>query len=381
MSHPIAAIDIGSHTIRVVAGEVRDGRIALQARASASSQGVRAGYLTNKSDATVAIKKALRITEKQMGESIQEVHVTAGGSPMSTKIVSSAVAVSHGNGHVTDIDIDNALKRSIHKSLGSNERNIEAIVLGYKLDGKETVSEPIGMHGKKLEVQAMLFNYASQNMDALEDVLDMLDVSVGHFFPAVVGSSIVSLNTIDRKVGCVLIDIGSDTTSCIVYEQDSPVHVGFLDYGSDDLTQAIALELQIPLGEAEIIKQGGPLPESVTRAKLDKIINKNCQDLFRAINNELKSIDRKANLPGGAILCGGGSLVDGIEQIAKDTLKIPARIAVVRAFRKEQDEREITWSSVYGTAINALEHERVYRRSPLSRIVRNTWHKVRAYFA
>lgn len=381
MSHPIAAIDIGSNTIRVVAGEVSDGRIALQARADASSQGIRAGYLTNKSEATIAIKKALRLTEKQLGQTIEELHITAGGSPLSTKIASSTVAVSHGNGYVTEVDIENATRRSIHRSLGTNERNIDKIILGYKLDGKETISEPIGMQGKKLEVSVMLFNYASQNMDAIEDVLDTLDVSVAHFFPAVVGSSIVSLNTIDRRVGCVLIDIGSDTTSFIVYEQDKPVYIGYLDSGSDDLTQAIALELQISLSEAELVKKGGPLPESLTPARLNKIINKNCQELFRKINVQLKNINKKGNLPGGAILCGGGALVQGIEQIAKDTLKIPTRRAVVRAYRKEQDEREIAWSSVYGVAINALELERVQKRNFLTKILRNIWIKMRAYFA
>lgn len=380
MSHPIAAIDIGSNTIRVVAGEIRDERIVFLARASAQSQGVRGGFLTNKLEATVAIKKAIRLTEKQMNQQISEIYVTAGGGPLSTKIISSSVAVGHGDGHVTEVDIENAIRRSIKKSLGSNQRNVESVILGYKLDGKETVSEPIGMQGKKLDVETMLFNYASQNMDAIEDVLDGLDVSIANFFPSIVASSIVSLSAIDRKVGCILIDIGSDNTSYVVYEQDTPLHVGHLPVGSDNITQAVALEYQIPVSEAELIRQGGPLPEHIPASKIQQVIRKACTDIFKQINTDLKAIAKSANLPGGAILCGGGSLIVDIDQMARDVLKIPTRKAVVRAFKRAGDEHEHTWAPVYGTAIHAMEQERAQGTSPIFKATRFLWKNIRRFF-
>lgn len=380
MSHTVAALDIGSNTVRVVTGEIRDEKIVLLARASAQSAGVRNGYITNKTDVSMAVKKALRLTEKQIGRPIDEIYITAGGAPLSVVTNTSSIAVSHGDGHVTDADIDNAIRRSIKKSLGSNQRNIDSIILGYKLDGKETVSEPLGMQGKKLDVTSMLFNYASQNMDAVEDVLDGLETSAVDFFPSIIGSSIVSLSVIDRKVGCILIDIGSDNTSFIVYEQDAPVYVGHIPQGSDAVTQSLALEYQIPVSEAEIIKQGGPLPMGLDRKKVDAVIKKSFVAIFRQINTELKSIDKSANLPGGAVLCGGGSLDGEIESIAREVLKIPSRRAIVRAFRREGDERELAWASVYGTVIHAMEQERARHKNPLVKLTRGIWHYLRRYF-
>ena len=381
MSRPIAAIDIGNHTIRVVAGEIRDDKITLLARSSAQSQGVRGGYITNKGESTIAIKKALRLTEKQIGQQIEDVYVTAAGGPLSVKTLTSSVAVSHGDGHVTDTDIDNAVRRSVKKSLGSNQRNIDAIILGYKLDGKETVSEPLGMRGKKLDVSAMLFNYASQNMDAAEDVLDSLEMATVDFFPGIIASSIVTLSTIDRKVGCILIDIGSDATSYIVYEQDAPLHVGYIPTGSDSVTQAIALEYQIPVSEAETIKQGGPLPANIEQHKLDAVVKKQLGTIFKQINAELKEIDKYANLPGGAVLCGGGTLVRDVEDVAREILKIPTRKASVRAFKREGGERELPWASVYGTVIQAMEQERSRHTNPLGKAARAVWQYLRRFAA
>lgn len=381
MSHIVAAIDIGSNTVRVVTGEIRDDRIVLLARSSAQSAGVRGGYITNKTDAAMAVKKALRLTEKQIGKPITEIYTTAGGGPLSVAVNTSSVAVSHGDGVVTSADIDNAVRRSVKKSLRSNQRNIDSIILSYQLDGEETVSEPLGMKGKKLDVTSMLFNYASQNMDAIEDVLDGLETSVADFFPSIVASSIVSLSVIDRKVGCVLIDLGSDGTSFIVYEQDAPIHVGHITRGSDSVTQAIALEHQIPVSEAELLKQGGPLPLHIDQYKVDQVNKKALGAIFKQINDELKSIGKYANLPGGAILCGGGSLIKQSEDVARDILKIPTRRAAIRAFRREGDERELAWAGCYGTVIHAMEQERQRRGSPLRKLVRGTWNSVRRYFA
>lgn len=381
MSRPIAAIDIGNHTIRVVAGEVRDDKINLLARSSAQSQGVRGGYITNKGESTIAIKKALRLTEKQIGQQIEDVYITAGGGPLSVKTLTSSVAVSHGDSYVTETDIDNAVRRSVKKSLGSNQRNIDAIILGYKLDGTETVSEPLGMRGKKLDVSAMLFNYASQNMDAAEDVLDSLEMATVDFFPGIIASSIVTLSTIDRKVGCILIDIGSDATSYIVYEHDAPLHVGYIPTGSDSVTQAIALEYQIPVSEAEMIKQGGPLPEGVNQDKLDVVVRKQLGTIFKQINAELKEIDKHANLPGGAVLCGGGALVRDVEEVARDILKIPTRKASVRAFKREGGDRELPWASVYGTVIQAMEQERSRSNNPIGKAFRMAWQYLRRFSA
>ena len=380
MSPILAAIDIGSNTVRVVTGEIRDDKIVLLARASAQSAGVRNGYITNKTDAAVAIKKALRLTEKQIGQEINEIYATVGGGPLSACVHSSSVAVSHGDGLVTQADIENATRRSTHKSLSSNQRTIYQIDLKYKLDGEETVSEPLGMKGKKLEVSTMLFNYASQNMDAIEDVLDSLGASVTDFFPGIIASGVVSLSVINRKVGCVLIDIGSDTTSFIIYEQDNPVYVGQLETGSDAVTQALALEYQIPVTQAELIKQGGPLPLTLDRKKVDVVIAKALTGIFKQISSQLKAIGKQANLPGGAIVCGGGSLDKQIEDIARQVLKIPSSRAVVQAFRREGDERELAWAGVYGTVIRALNEERTGRRHPLTRAFQASWAQVKKYF-
>ena len=382
MSQIIAAIDIGSSAIRVVAGQLREDKIVLLARASAQSAGVRGGYITNKSEAYVAIKKAIRLTEKQIGQQINEVHITAGGGPMATKITSSSVAVSHGDSIVTEYDIEQAIRRSVKKTLSTNQRNIDSIILQYKLDGEETVSEPIGMKGKKLDVQAMLFNYAGQNMDAAEDVLDQIEVEVHDFFPSIIASSIVSLSTIDRKVGCVLVDIGSDSTSYVVYEQDAPVHVGYLEIGSDHITQALALEYQISVSDAEIVKLNGPLPEGVNKEKVEVTIKKQTIDLFKKINADLKTIEKSGNLPGGAVLCGAGAMLKDIDIVARDVLKIPTRKATIRAFkRSDPDERELGWAGVYGLAIHAMEQERFKHKNILGVVLRKAFSFVRRFSA
>ena len=206
-------------------------------------------------------------------------------------------------------------------------------------------------------------------------------MTIGDFFPGIIGASIVTLSAVDRKVGCVLVDIGADTTSFIVYDKDSPVYVNTIEYGSDAITQALALEYQISVVDAEIAKRNGPLPNGLNRDLVNKTVHAKLTALFKEINKHLSDIGRKGNLPGGVIFCGGGALIDEIEEIAKTVFKVPARKAVVRAYKhKDADDRELAWASVYGLVIHSIEEERFRRRGALSKIARSIWNNAKRYF-
>ena len=75
-------------------------------------------------------------------------------------------------------------------------------------------------------------------------------------------------------------------------------------------------------------------------------------------------------------------MLQDIDILARDVLKIPTRKALIRAFkRQDADDRELGWAGVYGVAIQAMEQERSKSRGLIRSITRKLFSAVRKFSA
>jgi cell division protein FtsA len=168
------------------------------------------------------------------------------------------------------------------------------------------------------------------------------------------------LNRSQKDLGVALIDIGAGTTGLAVYEEQKLLHTAILPVGSLNITNDIALGLKIPVSEAESVKLSFgyalsreiPAKETVevnishgkkvavSRRFLSEIVEVRLAEIFELVNEELKRIQRLGQLPGGAVLVGGGARLPGIVELAKRELKLPAQIGLVSPELFETDDAE-----------------------------------------
>ena len=71
----------------------------------------------------------------------------------------------------------------------------------------------------------------------------------------------------------------------------------------------------------------------------------------------------------------------GVAELAREIFKVPTRRAIIRAFKRAGDERELAWAGVYGTAIHALEQYRNNSRGSINLIIRRCWNHLKHYWA
>ena len=112
------------------------------------------------------------------------------------------------------------------------------------------------MKGNKLEARVLYITSLKQHLNDLIKVVEEAGVGVEDIVASPVAASLVSLDKVQKNAGCVLINVGSQTTSMIVYEENLPVHLQVFPIGSTDITNDIALGFRVPLDEAERIKKG-----------------------------------------------------------------------------------------------------------------------------
>lgn len=383
----VTGIDIGTHSVRVVVSEwnTEEPLPHIIGTGIEESRGLRHGYIVNTEEAIRSIRAATSKAEKSSGVKIRRAFISAGGIGLEGITTVGAGMVSRPDGEVADIDITKAIEGSeANLRELQNKRIIHTIPISYRLDGKEVLGNPVGMKGVKLEVKILFITALAQHINDIIRAVEDAGVEVDDIFPAPLAAGYVTLNRHQKTAGCVLANIGAETVSIVVFENNIPVSLKVFPIGATDITNDIALGLKISLDEAENIKLGEvPADIRFPKKKLDDIILARLSDIFELIEHHLKKIDRNGLLPAGIILTGGGSGIHSITEVAKMALRLPSRIgyptygkktAVGMVQANDATEKEMgalfkgeaknipAWTVAYGLCILGFTSEKEEKR-------------------
>jgi cell division protein FtsA len=259
---------------------------------------------------------------------------------------------------------------------------IHSIPLQYKIDGRVVLGQPIGMKGNRLEVKKLFITCLDQHVGDLILACDEAGIEVQDVMASPVAASLVTLTKTHKIAGAILANIGAETVSIAVFENNTPTSLEVFDIGSTDITNDIALGLKVPLDEAEQIKLGAITGSSFPRRKLEEIVNARLSDIFELIETHLKKVGRNGLLPAGIVLIGGGSSVSNVEDIAKSSLKLPSRVGAIggESPKDRQAIKDATWAVAYGTCVFGLSADDGPGISPGITEILRILKKIRAWF-
>lgn len=365
MRNIAVGIDIGTYQIKVVVAEAvkENGKISTKILGTgyAESKGLRHGYIINGEDVTLGIETAVRQAEKASGVKIHKAYIAIGGIGLSGVNSTASVMTGRADLQVTELDIEKALEiceKNIPASLIQNQKIIHSIPVSYKIDGKAILSKsPIDMKGAKLEVKMLFVTCLEPHLNDILEAVDRAGIEVVDVLASPIAASFVTINKTQKIAGCVLANIGSETISIVVFENNIPISLEVFPIGSTDITNDIALGLKIPLEEAENIKLGGIGSASYSKKKLEEIVSARLSDMFELIENHLKKIGRNGLLPAGIFITGGGSGIGAIEDFAKIALKLPSRIASLNFDNQKTHIKDSSWAVAYGLCMLGLSKE------------------------
>lgn len=347
-------IDIGTYQIKVVVAEqvVENDRVQpkILGTGFAESKGLRHGYVVNADEVTRSLKTAILQAEKTAGIEVRRAYVSVGGIGLSGLISSGTVMISRADQEISELDTTKALdiaRENIPPALSQNRRIIYEIPVKYKVDGKDVLgNHPLGMKGVKIESKALFVTCLEHHIKALIEVVNDAGIEVIDVVASPIAASFVTLTKAQRIAGCVLANIGSETVSIVVFEDNKPISLEVFAIGSTDITNDIALGLRIPLEEAENLKVGSVTSGSYPKKKFDEIVSARLSDMFELIDTHLKKIGRNGLLPAGIVITGGGSSLGSIEDFAKSALKLPSRIAHINFPEKEKGKMKDAFFAV-----------------------------------
>jgi cell division protein FtsA len=354
-------LDVGTSAVKILVAENRPAspsqgglpdELHILAAVQKPSAGLRRGYVMDPEAAAEAIKSAAKEAERISNTAVRHAYVSIGGIKLEAARAKGTIMVSRADNEIAEDDVKRAITQA-ESNLGgiANRTIIHRIPISYKIDGETILGQAVGTKGEKLEADVLFATCLNQHLSSLVKSAEMAGISVDDVVAGPLAASYAVLNKRQKEVGAVLVDIGAETTSLAVFEENNLLSLAVFPFGSTHITNDIALGLQISLEEAEQLKFG--YISDNQKRKLSDIIEARLGDIFELIENYLKKIGRSGLLPAGAILTGGGANLSDMENFAKTFLKLPAKIGTPVVPLKIHD-KQITnpkWATSLGLCV------------------------------
>lgn len=348
-------IDIGTNSTKVVVVGFDKGKRepVVLATGISPTVGMRSGYITNVDAVSASIVKAVKQAENVLGIKIRKAFVSIGGISLNSVVSTGSVIISKADQEITNLDVTKVIANSEENLDILNKKIIHTIPIAYKLDGKDVYVRPEGLHGIKLEVKTLFVTCLKQNVEDLITAFALAKIDIEEITASPIVTGNLLLGNKQKVAGCILLDIGAETVSTTVFENNIPISVAVFPIGSMDITKDIALGLRISLEEAESIKLGSVIGGDYSKKKVDEIVEARLSDIFELVGNQLKRIKRFELLPAGIVITGNGSYINNIEEIAKNQLKLPVKVGPIdSSLNNKFKVRDNSWYTALGLALS-----------------------------
>lgn len=356
----VTGIDVGTYQVKVVIAREPDNdegknQPQIIGTGFAESRGLRNGYIINEGDVVRSVSNAVAQAEKASGVKVKHAYISMGGIGLDEIHSHGEAITSRADSVITQADIDKAMQVSEDYVLDKipNRKVLHAVPLTFTVDNEKVYGRPHGLKGTKLEVDSLFLTAFEQHLNDLVAAIESIGIKVDDIMASPLAGSLVMLSKAQKRAGCVLANIGAETVSIVVFENNMPISLKVFPIGSNDITNDIALGLKIPLDEAEKIKRGGITSATYSKRKLDEIISARLTDIFELIDAHLKKIKRDGLLPAGVILTGGGSGIATAQDLARASLRLPSKIATLDPGQNGK-VRDASWAVGYGLCIWGL---------------------------
>ena len=222
--------------------------------------------------------------------------------------------------------------------INDNNTLIHSFTLGFILDGKDVVSNPLGMHARKFETFKLKVIINSDISKSLKNLLD----NIGFNCPLSIVSntlakSLILVDDENKDFGCYYLNVGKDVSELSIIHKNKVIYMDAIPVGQQNFINDIALTLNINEKDSKILveKFGTITPELIKDKETinittktgqeERISNKKIGAIMRERARELLNISKKyfedntnSNLSiNRLVISGPGTNYDGFESLSK----------------------------------------------------------------
>ena len=333
----IVAIELGSSRMTGVAGKRNpDGSISVLAVVKEDvTSCIRKGVVYNIDKTALGLANIVSKLKAQLKTEIAKVYVGVGGQ--SIRGVRNVILRDLPSDTILSQDVVNELMDSNRNMVYSDYEILDSVTQEYKVDSQFQL-DPVGIQSSHIEGNFLNILWRKSFYRNLNKCFDNAGIAIAEMYIAPLAMAEAVLTEAEKRSGCLLVDLGADTTTVAVYYRDILRHIAVIPLGGNNITKDIE-SLQMDEVEAEKMKlkyasaytensnidNSLMLPvdqeRSVDNRSFIEIVEARVKEIIENVWFQVPN-DYADKLLGGVILTGGGSNMPNIEFAFKQTTHI-----------------------------------------------------------
>jgi cell division protein FtsA len=366
----ICGLDVGTSKICMIIARVhRDGNLQVLSSGYANSSGLKKGVVVDLEEAAASIRRAREEAELKANVSVDWVIVGASGDHFQSFNSHGAITIEGNHQEVTKEAMEQAIRAAQTVPLTPDREVIHVLPQEFFLDGQGGILNPVGLFGSRLDVNIHVVTCQSSLNQNLINAVNRAQMRAKKVILQQLASAEAVLTKDERELGTAVIDIGGGTTDIAIFIRNAVQFTSVLPVGGAHFSRDLAIGLQTPMEDAERIKkdagtvltervQDGETMEvpgmgtrpsrSVPRSLACGYLRDRAVELLEFVKDQIRKATGNERLIAGAVLTGGGSMLDGMPELAEEILGMPVRQGLPLGIQGLSDELS---HPVYATAI------------------------------
>ena len=329
----IVAIELGSSKMTGIAGRKNpDGSISILAVAKEdSTQYIRKGVAYNIERTAQGLSNIVNKLKNTLKTEIAQVYVGIGGQSIHS--VKNPVIKELPQDTIVSQEMVNELMDTNRSMVYPDYEILDAITEEYKV-GALFQDDPIGIQAEHLEGNFLNVLWRRSFYRNINKSLDNAGIKVAEMYLAPLAMADSVLTEAEKRAGCVLVDLGAETTTVSVYYRDKLRHIAVLPLGGSNVTKDLeSLQIDEINAEAMKLKHASALTNekdidaeatlpigdgrTILSRKFIQVVEARMLEIVENVKflipNELTD-----KLLGGIVLTGGGSNMKNIEKLFRE---------------------------------------------------------------
>ena len=350
----IVGIDIGTSKVCTVVGEVNNfGQIEIISNTSYKCSGLKKCKIINEDEISLSIAKTIKDAEEETNLKINSAYVTIPGKYVTIVQNSITKDVKDKYSGISVRDVQNAIMQVKDIEIPDGKTLIDIVPDKITLDNGTVVTDPVGNLSSSFTISAQIILADKDFVRQLHNIFKKADLEIDGIVPITLAERNLILDSNELHDNIMLLDIGAGNIDIGVFEGSSFIYTNSIPLGGDNITNDIAVVLNISEEEADKLKrQYGLALKSfidndndiilntskdenknriIKSSELIEIIEARIEEMFSIINKDITNNGLKHKI-NNVVLTGQGIVnINKSDVAGKINLNIPVKISTGRA--------------------------------------------------
>ena len=349
----IVGIDIGTSKVSLVIGEVNNfNQIEVVCSTSQKCNGIKKGKIVDEEDIITAISRAVEDAESEADIKINSAYITMRGKYVTLVQNSVVREVKDRFAGISAKDVSSVIMQAKDIDVPDGKTIIDIVAEKFILDDGKIVSDPVGNLSTNITLKAQVVLADKDFVRQINGIFKKSNLEIDGLVPITLAERNLILDTNEFNDNIMLLDIGAGNTEIGVFEGSEFIYTNTIPLGGDNITNDIALVLNISPDEADKLKRQYGLAmrsfidndneitlstcrdesgfKIINSSDLIEIIEARVEEIFSLVNKDITSQGVKGRINNVVLTGQGITTISKSDVAGKINLNIPVKMSTGR---------------------------------------------------